>query len=206
MASRRAPTLLKLHDYVLSDGCYTVRLMLALLGLDYQRVAVDLYPGNATTPHGDIPVLEDGETVVRDPGLILMYLARTHDPSGRWLPQEQAHDIAAWLGFAAFDLQALAEARRVSVLGQRGDLAALNGKGRAALRRVEDHLTDRQLVGGDWLVGAGPTVADIAVFPIVMLSHDSGIGHEDYPAINLWQRRVRRLTGFVGMPGIPDYF
>ena len=52
----------------------------------------------------------------------------------------------------------------------------------------------------------GATIADIAVFPPAMLSHDSGIGHEDYPAINLWQRRLRKLPGFIGMPGIPDYF
>ena len=44
------------------------------------------------------------------------------------------------------------------------------------------------------------------IFAPVMLSHDAGIGHEDYPMINLWQRRVRRLEGFVTMPGIPDYF
>ena len=34
----------------------------------------------------------------------------------------------------------------------------------------------------------------------------AGIGHEDYPAINLWQRQVRKLPGFIGMPGVPDYF
>jgi glutathione S-transferase len=71
---------------------------------------------------------------------------------------------------------------------------------------IEDHLSDRQLAGKIWTVGDTPTIADIALFPYVMLSHDAGIGHEDYPAINLWQRQVRRLPGFVGMPGIPDYF
>ncbi|MEO7222938.1 MAG: glutathione S-transferase C-terminal domain-containing protein, partial [Devosia sp.] len=74
------------------------------------------------------------------------------------------------------------------------------------LRLLEDTLTERRIAGRDWLVGPSPTIADIAVFPHVMLSHDSGIGHEDFPAINLWQRRVRRLHGFIGMPGIPDYF
>jgi glutathione S-transferase len=55
-------------------------------------------------------------------------------------------------------------------------------------------------------VGDKASIADIAVFPAVALSHDSGVGQEDYPAINLWQRRVRKLRGFVGMPGVPDYF
>ena len=74
------------------------------------------------------------------------------------------------------------------------------------MRTVEDRLTERHLDGSNWLVGKSLTLADIAIFAPVMLSHDAGIGHEDYPMINLWQRRVRRLEGFVTMPGIPDYF
>lgn len=189
----------KLHDYVLSAECYTVRLMLALLDLPYERIAVDAYPGGA-----DCPVLIDGDEVQRDPGLILTFLARAHGP--QWLPPHDAQEIAGWLAFTATRLSALAAARRVAVFGSDGDPEALNAKGRDALRLLEDALTERGLMGRDWLVGAGPTIADIAVFPHAMLSHDSGIGHEDYPAINLWQRRVRRLPRFVGMPGIPDYF
>jgi glutathione S-transferase len=191
--------LLKLHDYVLSAEAYTVRLMLALLGVGYDRVAVDAYPGGA-----EVPVLFVGDEVARDPGLILTFLAQEHGP--QWLPQTEALEIAGWLAFTATKLSDLSAARQVSVLGVAGDLDALNAKGRAALRQLDDTLAGRTLAGGEWLVGSAPTIADIAVFPHVMLSHDSGIGHEDYPAINLWQRRVRRLPGFVGMPGIPDYF
>jgi glutathione S-transferase len=184
---------------VLSAECYTVRLMLALLGRAYERIAVDAYPGDA-----DCPVLFDGDDVHRDPGLIVTFLARS---DGRnWLPPDSAREIAGWLAFTAAKLSALAAARRVAVLGAEGNLDALNAKGREALRMLEDTLTERLLAGHDWLVGTTPTIADIAVFPHVVLSHDSGIGHEDYPAINLWQRRVRRLPNFVGMPGIPDYF
>jgi glutathione S-transferase len=175
--------------------------MLALLPLPVEKIAVDAYPGTE-----QVPVLIDGETILRDPGLILAHLARAYDPTQSWLPPEDAAEVARWLAFAATDLAVLSDARRVAVLGSKGNLDSLNGKGRAALRMVDDHLTDRGLNGGDWLVGEGPTIADIALFPHVMLSHDSGIGHEDYPAINLWQRRLRRLHGFIGMPGIPDYF
>jgi glutathione S-transferase len=191
--------LLRLHDYVLSAECYTVRLMLALLAVPYERIAVDAYPGGA-----DCPVLIDGEDVYRDPGLILTFLARANGP--QWLPPDNAQEIAGWLAFTATKLSALAEARRVAIMGIEGDLARLNDQARNALRLLEDTLTERRLAGRDWLIGASPTLADIAVFPHVMLSHDSGLGHEDYPAINLWQRRVRMLRGFIGMPGIPDYF
>jgi glutathione S-transferase len=191
--------LLRLHDYVLSAECYTVRLMLALLAVPYERIAVDAYPGGA-----DCPVLIDGDDVHRDPGLILTFLARANGP--QWLPPDNAQEIAGWLAFTATKLSALAEARRVAIMGIEGDLARLNDQARNALRLLEDTLTERRLAGRDWLVGTSPTLADIAVFPHVMLSHDSGLGHEDYPAINLWQRRVRTLPDFIGMPGIPDYF
>jgi len=190
---------LKLHDYVLSAECYTVRLMLALLELPYERITVDAYPGGA-----DCPVLIDGEDVYRDPGLILTFLARANGP--QWLPPDSAQEIAGCLAFTATKLTFLAEARRVAVMGIEGDLDALNARGRDALRLLEDVLTERGIAGRDWVVGTSPSIADIAVFPHVMLSHDSGIGHEDYPAINLWQRRVRKLPRFIGMPGIPDYF
>jgi glutathione S-transferase len=191
--------LLKLHDYVLSAESYTVRLMLALLGQPYERIAVDAYPGGA-----DCPVLIDGEDAHRDPGLILTLLARAY--GRRWLPLDDAEEIAGWLAFTATRLGALTEARRVALMAGEGDVGALNVKGCRALRLLEDKLTERRIADRDWLVGTAPTIADIAVFPHVMLSHDSGIGHEDYPAINLWQRRVRKLDGFIGMPGIPDYF
>lgn len=190
---------IRLHDYVLSAEAYTVRLMLALLGLTHETVAVNAYPA------GDrAPVLFDDDTVLDDPVLILTHLARQHGP--HWLPHDVAEELAGWLGFTTTRLGALAQARRVATLGVTGDLAALNAKGRAALREVEDALTVRGVAGHVWLAGGAATIADIAVFPHVMLSHDSGIGHEDYPAINLWQRRVRQLPGFIGMPGIPDYF
>lgn len=192
---------LKLHDYVLSAECYAVRLMLSLCRLKYERVAVDAYPGNA-----EAPVLfdSDTDTELHDAGIILTYLAREYDI--QWMPQEHGQAVARWLAFAATDLATLSAARRIATLGAPGDLAMAVKTGRAALRVLEDALTDQSLSGQDWLVWEKPSIADIAVFPAVALSHDSGVGHEDYPAINLWQRRVRKLRGFVGMPGVPDYF
>jgi len=192
---------LKLHDHVLSAECYAVRLMLSLCRLKYERVAVDAYPGSA-----EAPVLfdSDTDTELRDAGIIITYLAREYDI--QWMPREHGQAVARWLAFAATDLAALSDARRIATLGAPGDLAASVKKGRAALRVLEDALTDRSLGGQEWLVGDKASIADIAVFPAVALSHDSGVGHEDYPAVNLWQRRVRSLRGFMGMPGVPDYF
>ena len=208
--------MLRLHDYVLSGSCYKVRLLLTLLKLDYERVPVDFYPGRqhkspaylALNPLGQIPILEDGDLVLRDAQAILAHLANAYDPAGTWLPRDKERfgPVMMWLSFAGGELMALSAARMHDMLGYDLDADAARARGRAALRVLDDHLADRALEGGDWIVGSTPTIADIACFPYVALSHDCGVGHEDYPAVNLWQRRVRKLPGFVTMPGIPDYF
>lgn len=207
--------MLKLHDYVLSADCYKARLMLALLGVGYQRVPVDFHPGRehesveylALNPLGQIPILEDDGIVVRDAQAIVAHLANTYDPSGRWLPRDARFgQVMMWLSFAGSQLSALSAARLHDMLGYELDAENALKNSRLALRVLDDHLADRGIEGGQWIVGDTPTIADICCFPDVALSHDCDIGHEDYPAINLWQRRVRRLPSFISMPGIPDYF
>jgi glutathione S-transferase len=205
--------LIELYDHILSDRCYAARLLLGLLGVDYVKRTVDYAPAKtpvsrgviALNPRGEVPVLvEDGRTHT-DLIEILVHLCAHHDVSRAWAPPEAPH-VSHWLMFAEGPLRAMHHARNARLFGTPGDLDALTRNARGALRAIEDHLTDQGLAGHDWIVGATPTLADIAVFPSVALSHDAGIGHEDYPAINLWQRRVRRLPGFIAMPGIPDYF
>ena len=197
----------RLYDYVLSDGCYKVRLLLGLLRVAYTTQAVDYFPGRehegeafrAINPAGTLPVLDDDGAIVSGAGTILVHLARKHDAD--WLAPTNR-----WLDFADTGMASLSEARLVRLLGFPGDPDALRKSGRRALRDLEDHIADRQLAGHDWVEGQRASIADIALFPHVALSHDAGIGLEDYPALNLWQRRVRKLPDFIGMPGIPDYF
>ena len=204
----------RLHDYVLSADCYAVRLMFALLGAAYERVAVDFHPGRehegeafrALNPAGTIPVLEDGGMVLTELGDILRHIAQTYDAAGTWYPRDGRGLVESWLAFARTSLAVLETARLAAITGVAADHSALRQKGRLALRALDDRLIERTIDGREWIVRRGPTIADIAAFPLVALSHDSGIGLEEFPTLSLWQRRVRRLPGFVGMPGIPDYF
>ena len=202
----------ELYDHILSDRCYTVRLALGLLGVNYKKHTVDFVPSRQPVstaimhlnPSGELPVLVDGDLFLTEIPAILAHLAGHHDPAGTWRAADP--EVQRWITFAAGPLAALTRARGTSLFGASGELDALRLSSRAALRTVDDHLADQWVTGRHWIAGDAPTLADVAVFPPVMLSHDCGIGHEDYPAINLWQRRVRKLPGFVSMPGIPDYF
>ena len=70
---------MRLHDYPASANCFKVRLLLAQLGLDCERVEVDIFGGDTLTdefarlnPARMTPVLETeaatAARVERDPG------------------------------------------------------------------------------------------------------------------------------------------
>ena len=84
----------KLHGHELSGNSYKVRLLLELLGLDYDWVRVDLMAGEhkgeafiALNPFGQVPVLqEDGITLSYAQAILFHLAARQGD--GQWLPAD----------------------------------------------------------------------------------------------------------------------
>lgn len=204
-----------LYDYALSGSCYKVRLLLDFLELDYERKQIDFYPGRRhkspdfleINPLGQIPVLEDESVRLRDAQAILCYLANKYDGSGRWLPRdpEQFGQVMMWLMFAGGELMAASAARLHDVMRYRLDIEAARRNAHAAFRILDDHLTCREIEGGQWIVGDRPTIADVACFPYTALSNDGGIGHEDYPALRNWMRAFRQLPRFEAMSGVPEF-
>jgi glutathione S-transferase len=206
---------LVLYNYELDESCYKARLALSMLGLDWQAVAVDVFPGKehltlpflTMNPSGRLPILKDGDFVLHGTEAILAHLARSHDPTGRWLPA-QGRAFAAvmqWLNFSARDLDATIAARQHSLFDTPGDEATLRAASSRAIRIMDDHMTARGFARAEWFAAPHATIADIALFPAFALSRDFGIDHDEYPALRRWARRFRALPGFKTMPGIPDY-
>lgn len=203
-----------LYDYTLSGSCYKVRLLLNFLGLAYERNQINFFPGRQhkspefieINPLGQIPVLRDGELVLRDAQAILCHLANKYDAAGQWLPRDERFgEVMMWVMFAGGELMNSSAARLHDALGYRLDVETARKNAHAAFRILDDHMTDREIAGNKWIVGDRPTIADIACFPYIALSGDGGIGHEDYPALRNWMRDFRRLDGFHAMPGIPEF-
>jgi glutathione S-transferase len=204
-----------LYNYELDDSCYRVRLALSLLGLEWQAVAVDVFPGKqhlsppylAMNPSGRLPILRDGDLVLHGTEAILAHLARSHDPSGKWLPAQRREfaEVMQWLIFSANDLGVTIAARQHSLFGTPGDETSLRAASARAIRIMDDHMTVRGFAQLEWFAAGHPTIADIALFPAFALSRDFGIDHDEYPALRRWARRFRALQGFKTMPGIPDY-
>lgn len=196
---------MKLYDNPISGNCYKVRLLLALLGREYETVFVDSLNGatrkpefHAVSSRGLIPVLEDNGEVIHDSMAILIYLAKRYGP--RWLPDgplAMAH-VFEWLAVAADELQhGAAQARRIRKLGAPGDLTTAQMHAECGLSLLERRLEEHQ-----WLASEHPTIADIACYPYVALLPEGGVPLDPYPPIRGWMKRIESLPGYVTMPGL----
>lgn len=206
---------LTLYNYDLDENCYKVRLLISCLGTDAEQIAVDVVPGRehlsapirAMSPSGSLPILKQDGLVLYEPEAILAYLARTCDPDGRFLPDdpEAFGRVMMWLAFSARNLEAAVHARATAMMDAPGDIDALRAAAREALRVMDDHMTRQHFDGLEFFAGAAATIADIALFPSFALSRDYNIDHDAFPALRRWARAVRKLDGFITMPGIPEY-
>lgn len=206
--------MITVYDYVLSANCYKVRLMLSLLGLEYDAVAIDFHPGKEhkgeefrrINPMGHIPVLDDGGFVLRDAHAILIYLAASYDEPSGWYPvadPRRLAETAQWMQFADATAGTASAARLVVNLGYDLDVDAARTGAHELFRVLDEHLWFRERSGDSWLAsGATPTLGDIAVFPDVVLAEEGGVDLLDYPAIRRWLDRVKQLPGFTTMPGV----
>lgn len=196
--------MITLYHFEISGNSHKVRLMLSLLGLDYESIT----PTNGQhkepaflklNPFGKVPVLVDGDVVIWDSQAILVYLARRYGGED-WLPLE-AEPMALvmqWLSTAANEIQhGLSATRRGYLLNVKLDVELAEKKSYLALGILEQHLQERQ-----WLECDRPTIADIACFPYVALAGDAKISLEPYPHVVAWINRIKQLPGFVGMPGM----
>ncbi len=195
---------MKLYDFYESGNGYKARLLLAQLGLAYERIELDILKGATRTPeylainpNGRIPVLElDDGARLAESNAILCYLAEGTPflPDQRlqraralqWLFFEQySHEpFIATLRFWHFSGQAEQKKREIEERKPRGD---------EALGVMEQHLT-----GHDFFAG-GYGVADIALYAYTHVAHEGGYDLSPYPAVNAWLERVRAQPGHIPM-------
>jgi glutathione S-transferase len=198
---------IRLHRFALSGHAHRAQLMLSLLGVPHELVDVDLAGGAQRTPAflalnplGQVPVIQDGETVVADSNAILIYLALTRDPQRRWLPEDalaQAR-VQRWLSAAAGPLAFGAASARVAHLFGR----PMNPQSITLAQQLLEG-TERHLDGREWLAASHPTIADVAMYSYTAHAPEGGIPLEPWPRTRAWLRRFEGLPGFVAMARSP---
>ncbi|UGY05531.1 glutathione S-transferase family protein [Bradyrhizobium quebecense] len=192
---------MKLYHFALSGHAHRARLFMSLLGIPHELVDVDLKSAAqkapeflALNPFGQVPVLDDDGTIVCDSNAILVYLA-TKLGRTDWLPQDAkgAAMVQRWLSVAAGDLAfGPAAARLITVFGAKFNPDDVIARAHVLLKRLEAHLAER-----DWLVGAQPTIADVALYSYLSSAPEGNVDLSAYPRVNAFLRRTEALPGFV---------
>ena len=192
---------MKLYHHPLSGHAHRACLFASLIGVPHELVEVDLKSGAhkkpeflKLNPFGQVPVLEDDGVVVSDSNAILVYLAKKAARTD-WLPEdaEGAAAVQRWLSVAAGEVAyGPAAARLVTVFGASFNTDEVIGRAHTLLGRLESHLSGR-----DWLVGKGPTIADVAIYSYIARAPEGNVDLSSYPAVNAFLRRVEDRPGFV---------
>ncbi len=206
--------MIELYDYALSGNCYKIHLLLKWLKLDYKKIPIDFYPGVEhksdafleINPLGQLPVLRDETSVIRDAQAILVHLATTYDNSGKWYPlnhSELLGQIQSWLAFADSITATCSAARLHDAMFYTINIHKARHDGEHLLRILDEHLWFREQENADWIcTDRHPCIADIACFPYVALCEEGGISQLPFPAIQRWLQRFMRINDFEPMAGM----
>ncbi len=168
----------QLYCFAQSGNAYRVALMLNLIGADWEPIFVDFFAkGEPRTPEyrsevnemGEVPVLVHGAKKLTQSGVILTYLAKR---SGKFRPEGEDEELEA-LRWIIFDNQKvngfLGPYRFLRTLakppGDPAVLAFLKG-------RIDNNLAivDKRLSTQPFVLGARPTIADLSLVRLPLLS------------------------------------
>ncbi len=194
---------MRLYDYPGSCNCYKVRLLLAQLGMPYERVPVDIFAGETLTPEfGRInpvrttPVLEtDAGRFLPESAAILTYLA-----IGTPLLPAAAIDraeVVRWLIYEQTDVIPAVAGLRFRLMTGRLAPGDADARRRAALAEDVLRLLDEHLEGRAFAVADAYSIADIALYGYLHRSHEAGIDLEPYASVRAWLGRVEAQPGYM---------
>lgn len=205
---------MQLYCFGESGNAYKVALALTLAGQDWSPVFVDFFNGETRTPAfralnemGEVPVLVDGGLTLTQSGVMLDYIVEKTGQLGgaaaedrreilRWLFWDN-HKLSTQVGTARFLANFLPEAKRPP-----GVVPFLQGRLKAAYGVLDGHLAGR-----DWMVGAGPTIADLSCCSYLYYPEPFGFDRKDWPNIDRWLDRIAALPGWKHpydlLPGSP---
>lgn len=199
--------MLKLYDHPLSGNSYKSRLALSHLGVEYERITVDLFKGEqndpkfvALNPNKKIPVLVDEDFVMWESNALLFYIGKKYSPNDYYPEDARTHGLVAqWLLFGKTTIDSnLAMARFVSKFvppqeRNEQELAKYRAHGMMALKILDDHLLDNDFLAGNY------SIADMGCYPYVNLAPEGDIDIEAYSSVVSWIERIQSQPGYIAM-------
>ena len=198
--------MIELYEFDISGNCHKVRLLLSLLNIPYKSIEINRLGREQKSVEflkknsfGQVPVLKDGDLIIRDSQAILVYLARAYG-ADEWFPVDAAKtaEITQWLSTAANEIAHGPAALRAHYLTGR----AINVQEAEQITRNVLDILNTRLRDHNWLATETITIADIAIYPYIALAHQGKIDLTSFTYVENWVERIQTQKGFVTMPGI----
>jgi glutathione S-transferase len=195
-----------LYDNPESGNCYKVRLLLAHLGVEYDRQFVDVVDRSnraellgALNPALRVPtlILDDGRPLAES-NAIIVYLGE----ETAFVPAERYEraQMFQWLCFEQYEVEpnlAVVRFLRHRLSDDEGlseRISERTALGYKALAAMERHLVER-----DWFVGKRPSLADISLFAYTHVADEGEFDLSRFPAVLAWIDRARAMPGHVSI-------
>jgi glutathione S-transferase len=192
-----------LYNSQVSGNCYKVRLLLAQLGLDYERRELSVVDRTnrkellgELNPGLRVPtlVLDDGRPLAESNAIIWYFADGTP-----YLPSDsyERAKVLQWLFFEQYSHEPYIAVVRFWVAVSdspppASEIEARRVGGYVALDAMEGHLARQP-----YFVGGRYSIADIALYSYTHVAGEGGFDLRPYPAINAWLERVAGQPGHV---------
>ncbi|MDO8885274.1 glutathione S-transferase family protein [Pseudotabrizicola sp.] len=205
----------ELYCFGESGNAYKCALALTLTGTVWRARYVDFFNGEtrsaefrALNAMGEVPVLVEGDHVLTQSGGILLHVAgqsgkmsgatpQDRDEVLRWILWDN-HKLSSQIGTVRFLMNFLPADKRPE-----GVIPFMQGRLKAAYGVLDTHLAQR-----DWMVGDGPTIADMSCCGYLFYPEPFGFDRKEWPHIDAWLDRIAALPGWKHpyelMPGNPS--
>ena len=195
--------MMKLHCFGESGNAYKAALTMALADVAWEPVFVDFFKGATRSPAfralnvmGEVPVLEDGDVVLTQSGVIQDYISSKTGKLGGKSAAER-RDVLRWMFFDNHKVSGVAGPLRFNMNflpkdRRNADVNAFMAMRLAsALKIIETHLETR-----NWLAGEEITIADIACCGYLYYAEDFTFERSEYPNINRWLDAIAAQPGW----------
>lgn len=203
--------MLTIHGMQASGNCYKPRLLLAFLDRPFRHVEVDAM-GGATRrpewllkhPNGKVPLLElDDGRLLAESNAMLAYLGE----GSAFVPADAfpRAKMFEWMFFEQYSHEPFVAVRRALLRFPERAAQATPDRLEATLKGGEAALgvMERQVQDTPFLVGAEPSLADIALFAYTHVADEGGFELSRFPAVVNWLRRVVALPRFRPVDWLP---
>jgi len=175
------------------------------LGLPYEHANVGSTVGELETPeflamnpHGRIPVIVDGETVVWESNTIVRYLVAVYGANSLWMTHPADRSLAErWMDWELATLQPAFLALFWGFFrmpAEQRDHVGID-MARSVCEKQYQKL-DAHLENQPYLAGAAFTMADISCATSLYRYHEMGVPLPRRPSLMAWYRRLAERPAF----------